>query len=140
MFWIKFKALGVCVLMLFSNNDINFIDMNTKTTITVAENDPFGQSCKYNEVTDTAKVIPGLATDINDMLKTGIVRDGEISLDNNGIDDPEHIIGRCSDQFDAIEAARAIKKYGKNKKKALEEVSKAVETPANPSGSGSDNV
>ena len=101
--------------------------MKENPTITVAEVDPLGQSCKYNPLKDTAKVIPGLATDINDMLRTGIVKDGEISLDNNGIDEPDHIIGRCTDQFDAIEAARAIKTYSKNRKKAKSELAKVVE-------------
>ena len=129
------------MLLLFSNNDINFIDMKENPTITVSEVGPLGQSCKYNPLKDTAKVVPGLATDINDMLRTGIVKDGEISLDNNGIDDPDHIIGRCADQFDALEAARAIKTYCTTRKKAKSELAKVVEKAVEGAagGAGSSN-
>lgn len=71
------------------------------------------QECKYDARKDAQKVIPDLGVDINDMLQTGIVKNSAETLDNNGIDNPEQIIGRISSIFDALDAARVVKKYGK---------------------------
>lgn len=70
----------------------------------------FGQKCKYRFFDKIVE--QGLAINISDALATGVVRDGE-EIPDNGIDDPDNVIGRCEDVFDAIEAHRAIKKYGK---------------------------
>lgn len=69
--------------------------------------------CKYNPYKDIMQVVPDLGVNIDDMLQTGVVKDSGETLDNNGIDDPSAIIGRVSDVFDAMDAARIIKKYGK---------------------------
>lgn len=71
------------------------------------------QICKFNPQTDCMEVVGGLAVSIDDMLQTGIVKDSGETLDNNGIDDPSQIIGRINDVFDAMDAARIVKKYGK---------------------------
>lgn len=87
-----------------------------------------GQVCEYNPLRDCQEVIPGLGVDVNDMLQTGIVKDSGETLDNNGIDDPGQIIGRIRDTFDALDASRIIKKYGKkNPAKASSEVSNITE-------------
>lgn len=70
-------------------------------------------SCKYNPYKDIMQVVPDLGVNIDDMLQTGVVKDSGETLDNNGIDDPSAIIGRVSDVFDAMDAARIVKKYGK---------------------------
>lgn len=67
----------------------------------------------YDPKKDSGKVIPDLGVSIDDMLQTGVVKDSGETLDNNGIDDVNQIIGRIRDSFDALDAARAIKKYGK---------------------------
>lgn len=72
-----------------------------------------GNICKSNPYTDADKTISGLAVDVNDMLQTGVVKDSGETLDNNGIEDPNAIVGRVRDSFDALDAARIIKKYGK---------------------------
>lgn len=88
-----------------------------------------GQECKYDPLRDCQEVIPGLGVDVDDMLQTGIVKDSGETLDNNGIDDPGQIIGRIRDTFDALDASRIIKKYGKkNPSKASNEVSNITET------------
>lgn len=74
---------------------------------------PTEQICKFNPLTDCMEVVSGLAVSIDDMLQTGIVKDSGETLDNNGIDDPSQIIGRINDVFDAMDAARIVKKYGK---------------------------
>lgn len=73
----------------------------------------YAQSCAYNPYKDAEEVKQGLGVDINDMLQTGVVKDSSETLDNNGIDEPGRIIGRIRDVFDAMDAARIIKKYGK---------------------------
>lgn len=78
------------------------------------------QVCKYNELKDAEEVVNGLGVDIDDMLKTGIVQDSSETLDNNGIEDPNSIIGRIRDVFDAMDAERIIKKYGKKAPKKAE--------------------
>lgn len=92
-----------------------------------------GRACVYDEVRDVKKVVSGLAVDVDDMLQTGVVKDSSATLDNNGIDDPNNIIGRVTDEFAAIDAQRAIRKYGKERKaaqqKALENAAK-VNAPA----------
>ena len=81
----------------------------------------------YNPLRDVMDVESGLAVDVTEMLQTGIVHDAGESLDNNGIDDPNNIIGLVRDEFAAIDAQRAIKKYGKKNKVATAE---AVESAA----------
>lgn len=71
------------------------------------------QVCVYREEADADQVKQGLGVDINDMLQTGIIKDSSETLDNNGIESPSNIVGRIHDVFDAIDAARVIKKYGK---------------------------
>lgn len=71
------------------------------------------QVCKYDSVRDAEEVISGLNCDINDMLQTGIVRDSGETLEQNDITDPNAIIGRIEDPFDAIDAARVIEKHGR---------------------------
>lgn len=84
-------------------------------------------TCVYHETADSMKLVPHLGVDINDMLQTGIVKDSGETLDNNGIDDPDNVIGRISDVFDAMDAARIIKKYGKRSpQKAQAEVKEVV--------------
>lgn len=83
--------------------------------------------CSFNKERDIQEVVSGLAVDITDALQTGIVKDSAYVEDNNGISEPEQILGRVSDTFDAIEASRAVRKYGKKAESAVE---KAVESAA----------
>lgn len=69
----------------------------------------------FNPLRDVKEIEDGLSVDINDMLRTGIVKDSSATLDNNGIDDPNQIIGMVRDEFAAIDAMRAIRKYGRKK-------------------------
>lgn len=73
----------------------------------------FGQECKYNPDRDICEVPQGLAVDITDALQTGVIKDTDYTEETNGISEPSQVLGRVSDIFDAIEASRAIKKYGK---------------------------
>lgn len=84
--------------------------------------------CKYNPQRDAAEVISGLAVSIDDMLRTGIVHSGSAELESNDIDDPNLILGRVSDEFAAIDAMRAVRKYGKKSKAVEKEVAKATES------------
>lgn len=88
---------------------------------------PSEVECKFDALRDVQEVEGGLAVDVDDMLRTGIVHDAGESLDNNGIDDPNNIIGIVRDSFAAIDAQRAIKKYGK---KAVAPVKEATEVAA----------
>lgn len=89
------------------------------------------QSCVYDPLRDCMEVIPDLGVDINDMLQTGIVKDSGETLDNNGIDDPSKIIGRVRDNFDAMDAQRIIKKYGRSSAKANDAVETATKSDSN---------
>lgn len=90
------------------------------------------QVCFYDARRDCEKVIPDLGVDINDMLQTGIVKNSAETLDNNGIDNPSEIIGRISSVFDALDAARIVKKYGKKSPaKAAAEVANLTDTNNN---------
>ena len=70
-------------------------------------------TCEYNELRDIGKVESGQAIDLNTALRTGVIPASNSPLDDNGIDDPDAILGRVHDKFDAIDAQRAIKKYGR---------------------------
>lgn len=83
--------------------------------------------CKFNPDRDVLEVENGLAVSITDMLETGIVHDASATLENNGIDDPNQIIGLVRDEFAAIDAMRTIRKYGKKApKKVAEATSEAT--------------
>lgn len=87
--------------------------------------DKVGRSCKFDRTKDFQQVEQGLVYSLSDALKTGVVKESGISLDTNGIDDPEAVLGRVSDRFDAIEAQRAIRKYGKKAVVSTEGASQA---------------
>lgn len=72
-----------------------------------------GVSCKFDPLRDIKEVEQGLAVNLTDALRTGIVHETGENLSDNGIDDPGRVIGVIRDKFDAIDAARAIRKYGK---------------------------
>lgn len=101
---------------------------NVKKDVVIVCSAP--ESCKYDEYKDVMKVKSGLGVDVDDMLQTGIVKDAGEELDNNGIDSPSDIIGRISDVFDALDAARIIKKYAKKSPaKAQEGISQLADKP-----------
>lgn len=88
----------------------------------------YARVCVADPIRDAEAVVPDLAVSIDDMLQTGIVKNSGETLDNNGIDSPDQILGRVKDVFDAIDASRVVKKYGKNVKKAESAVKDAVST------------
>lgn len=100
-----------------------------------AYNDAFSQTCVFDELRDIQEVESGLAVDITDMLRTGVVQDSPVTEPDNGIEDPSAIIGRVSDVFDAIEAQRVIKKYGKkaNVQSTVEQPSVSATSDTKPS-------
>lgn len=91
--------------------------------------------CKYNPDRDSLEVVSDLSVNITDMMETGIVRDASVSLDNNGIDDPNQIIGLVRDEFAAIDAMRAVRKYGKKAPAKAEAAAAAATEPAAPAPS-----
>lgn len=94
--------------------------------------------CKFDPRRDVLKVVSGLAVNITEMLETGIVHDASGTLDNNGIDDPNQIIGLVRDEFAAIDAMRAIRKYGKKAPKKAEAAAVSAASPAGPSPSNTE--
>ena len=93
--------------------------------------DKYARKCVANPVTDSGEVVPDCAVSIDDMLQTGVVKNSGETLDNNGIDDPNAIIGRVKDVFDAIDASRVVKKYGKKPAAAEPAIKDAVGTSDN---------
>lgn len=96
----------------------------------------FQQFCKFDPLRDVKEVVDGLAVDVTDMLTTGVVKDASITLDNNGIDDPNAVIGLVRDEFAAIDAMRAVRKYGKKSKQVQQEAAEAAAAVAAPAPSG----
>lgn len=93
--------------------------------------------CKFNPDRDALEVVGGLSVNITDMMETGIVKDTSQSLDNNGIDDPNQIVGLVRDEFAAIDAMRAVRKYGKKAPAKAEAAAAAATEPAAPAPSNS---
>lgn len=91
--------------------------------------------CKFNPDRDALEVVGGLSVNITDMMETGIVKDTSQSLENNGIDDPNQIIGLVRDEFAAIDAMRAVRKYGKKAPAKAEAAAAAATEPAAPAPS-----
>lgn len=85
------------------------------------------ETCLFDEKRDIKRVVDGLQVDITDALSTGVVRDTTDVSDYNNIDNPNSVLGRVENVFDAIEAERAIKKYGKSVKSQT--VAKEITTP-----------
>lgn len=88
----------------------------------------YSRVCESNLQRDADKVVPDLAVSIDDMLQTGIVKNSGETLENNGIDSPEQILGRVKDVFDAIDASRVVRKYGKKPQQADSAVKDAIST------------
>lgn len=86
-----------------------------------------GRACVFDPVRDYQEVESGLEVSLSDALKTGIVKESSVTLESNGIDDPEKVVGMVKSRFDAIEAERAVRKYGK--KADIGQYTTQVETP-----------
>lgn len=93
------------------------------------------RECKFDPDRDALEVVSGLAVNVTEMLETGIVHDSADSLDNNGIDDPNQIIGLVRDEFAAIDAMRAIRKFGKKAPAKAEEAAAAATATGAPAPS-----
>lgn len=72
-----------------------------------------GVAPKFDSVKDFQKVESGLVVSLSEALRTGVVKESAGSLETNGIDDPDRIVGTVKSRFDAIEAERMYRKYGK---------------------------
>ena len=97
--------------------------------------------CEFNPQRDIHEVEQGLAVDINEALRTGVVKDNEYNLNYNNISEPSNIVGRINNTFDAIEAQRVIKKYGKKANVDTVVTAGAGEVPSSasaPSNAGSE--
>lgn len=70
---------------------------------------------KYNRIKDLAKVRPGLSISLKEAVETGAITDTGVIPDYNNIENPESIIGRVRDNFEAVEAMRTIKSLGMKK-------------------------
>lgn len=82
---------------------------------------------KYNRLNDLAKVRPGLSISLKEAVETGAITDTGVIPDYNNIDNPESVIGRVRDNFEAVEAMRTIKSLGLKKNDST--------PPPNPSSS-----
>lgn len=87
--------------------------------------------CKSDPYRDAGELKPGLGVSIDDMLVTGVVKDAGEQLENNGIEDPNQIVGRVRDNFDALDASRIIKKYGRKPAQAQSEVNTVINQSSN---------
>lgn len=72
-------------------------------------------TAKYNRLKDLAKVRPGLSISLKEAVETGAITDTGVIPDYNNIENPESIIGRVRDNFEAVEAMRTIKSLGMKK-------------------------
>ena len=86
----------------------------------------------FNPKRDVKDVESGLAVNVDDMLRSGIVKDSSGDLSNNRIDDPNNVIGLVRDEFAAIDAQRAIKKFGRTNKEATQKAAEAAAEVAAP--------
>ena len=71
------------------------------------------QNCIFDKVRDIQEHVPSLATDLNKAIETCTVQDTGVVADFNSIEEPNAIVGRVSDAFEAIDAQRAILAAGK---------------------------
>lgn len=84
------------------------------------------QSCYFDENRDIMAVVPDMATDVDDAIETGVVRDTGIDSFDNGLDDVSGIICRVEDSFQAIDHQRTIGKM----LKAARDKAAALAAPA----------
>lgn len=100
------------------------------------------QICNFDKVRDIQEHVPSLATDLNKAIETNTVQDTGVVADFNSIEEPNAIIGRVSDAFEAIDAQRAILAAGKAAKERSDAAaaSAAAAAAAAKSVSSSDDV
>lgn len=83
-----------------------------------------GSKQRFNEIRDVREFAPGLSVDLGKALENGSVP-SDLAYDEsriNGIEDPESILGRPSDAFEADQMA-----YTKSHYKAPEKKSEVAE-------------
>lgn len=71
------------------------------------------QVCKFNDMTDLCKTVPGLSTDLGLAIDNGVVLDTGIDSNYNDVDDPVRIRGRVRDAFQAVDLQRSVLAAGK---------------------------
>lgn len=64
---------------------------------------------KFDEFADLSELVISNVVDLDKAIETGTIESTSENLDYNGIEDPECIIGRCEDTFDAINAMNSLK-------------------------------
>lgn len=73
------------------------------------------QECKFNKLMDVQEHVPSLATDINKAIETNTVQDTGVSSEYNDISEPDFILGRVGDVFEAIDAQKEVLSRGRIK-------------------------
>lgn len=66
------------------------------------------ERCSFDSFRDNEIVYPNLAIDLEAALRTGQVFDSGTAVEYNGIEDPNLIRCRVSDNFDAIDERNAV--------------------------------
>lgn len=64
---------------------------------------------------DLQEHVPSLATDINKAIETNTVQDTGVAAEFNDISDPDAILGRVGDVFEAIDAQKDVLSRGRIK-------------------------
>lgn len=98
--------------------------------------DKLGVRCRFNELYDVHQVESGQSTNITEALTTGVVKSSAILNDSNGIEEPGNIVGIVRDNFEAMDAERALRRYGKKAVKPAapgDGVPQAPQAPQEPS-------
>lgn len=66
------------------------------------------ESPRYNPKVDISPVYAGLSINLEEAVRTGIVKDTGVEVEYNGIEDPALIRGRFADTFDALDERNAV--------------------------------
>lgn len=85
------------------------------------------QKCKFCKERDKREVAPSLGIDLAKSMETKVIQGTGTEDHSNGIELPSDVYGRVRDQFEAIDAQRAIMARGKAEA-AQAAAAKAAET------------
>lgn len=70
--------------------------------------------CEFDKNLDIERPLEGLEIDLTEAIETGAVGPLGAEMDYNQIDDLKSISGRISDNFEAMDAERAIRNAAKS--------------------------
>lgn len=111
-----------------SENNVTF-DKDARASVETLSVD---ELCRYDMTKDIQRVIQVEMPSLSSIIESGSVPNDFSDTDYDNLDDTDHIVGLVVDEFDAIEASKALRSYKSAKAKLSAAQKEIAPTPPAP--------